>query len=141
MTSPVVWDHAYAVASAAAQTDSLKVLDAGAQNPSVPSGPYWLIETASSRGDRAEMGSKLSEENGTIWLHLMMPPGLGTPPALAFTKRMSDWFRKAQDGQFNNMPEGLVYYSQSDDPPDLNQEGSRVRFSVSFDYQYRDILV
>lgn len=140
MTSPVVWQHAFKTATQAAQLGGLQVTDALTSAPSVPSGPYWLMEANSSRGDLAEMGADVNEENGSIWLHLLAVRGTGTLPALELVKTMSDTFRKAQRGDYGPLPEGLVYYTQNDDPADGNQDGNRVRFSLSFDYQYRDKL-
>lgn len=140
MTAPSVWQHALATAERGAQVCALQVLDVNAQAASVPPGAYWFIEANSSRGDLAEMGTDVNEENGAIWLHLMAVRGTGTLAALEQVKAMSDTFRKAQRGDYGPLPVGLTYYTQNDDPADGNQDGNRVRFSISFDYQYRDSL-
>lgn len=135
MTTPAVWSDAWTRATAAAQADGTRVLDQAAQNPDVPAGPYWVMETASSTSDRAGAGEPVNVEDGTVWLHLMVPKGTGSLPALTSRKAMSNAFRAA-----TNLPPGLSYREHSFDPPDLNQAGNRIRFSLGIDYQYQDIL-
>ena len=64
MTAPSVWQHALTTAERGAHACSLQVLDVNAQAASVPPGAYWFIEGKSSRGDLAERGTEVSEENG-----------------------------------------------------------------------------
>lgn len=144
MTSPAVWNSAWAIATAAAQADGLQLLDPAAQNRTVPDGPYWLMETTSGTSDRAGAGDPINLEDGTIWLHLMVPRGTGSPTALAHRKAMSDAFRttmkQAETSRPADLPVGLYYHGHSFDPPDLDQDGNRVRFSLGINYEYQDIL-
>lgn len=144
MTSPAVWSSAWAIALAAAQADGRELLDPAAQKQSVPEGPYWLMETASSTSDRAGAGEPVNLEDGTVWLHLMVPRGTGTLTALTSRKAMSDAFRavmkEAETTRPAWLPVGLYYHGHSFDPPDLDQDGNRVRFSLGIDYEFQDIL-
>lgn len=144
MTSPAVWASAWAIATAAAQADGRQVLDPAAQNKTVPDAPYWLLETASSTSDRAGAGEPVNLEDGTVWLHLMVPRGTGSLAALTSRKAMSDAFRAvmraAETERPANLPVGLYYHGHSFDPPNLDQDGNRVRFSLGIDYEYQDIL-
>jgi len=135
MTSPVVWDDAFARATAAAGVLGLVVLDATAQNR-VQSTAYVLFETAGASVDRIGVGEIADEETGQIMLHLMVPSGSGAPAAIAQRKQLSTAFRRP-DG----LPVGLYYDDRQFDPPDADQPGNWVRFSLLVDYRYQDIII
>ena len=135
MTTPAVFSDAWTRAQAVAEAQKLKLLDPAGQNITVPDGPYWVMETAAGLADRAGAGEPVDLENGTIWLHLLVPKGTGTLEALELRKAMSVAFRQA-----TNLPTGILYRGHMFDPPDLSQTGNRVRFSLGIDYEYQDIL-
>mgnify|MGYP004716047263 FL=1 len=66
-----------------------------------------------------------------------MPRGYGALPALERRKALSVAFR-VPDGA---APEGLYYDGKSYDPPDKDQTGDWVRFSLAVTYRYQDIVL
>lgn len=134
MTSPAVWDDAWARASAALQTLGLPLVDAAAQQPSDQGGPWVLMETSTGISARLGLGDDLNEERGIVWLHVMARSGTGTRPALVQRKAISEAFRFC-DG----LPAGLFYADQSFEPPDTDDAGNWFRFSLAVDYIFQDI--
>ncbi|MFT8464634.1 MULTISPECIES: hypothetical protein [Acetobacter] len=134
MTSPAVWSDAWARATAAAQADGTIVLDPAGDAASVPPGPYWVMETDTGLSDRMGAGEPVNAETGTIWLHLMVAKGTGTPAALASRILMSNAFRA------NPSPgNGLSYFEQHFDPPSLSSDGTRYRFSLGIAYEFQNL--
>lgn len=137
MTSPVVWMDGFQRASAAMAPFGIPVLDAMTQATEDQQHPWVLFEVASADGDRLGVGEIVDEETGQIWLHLFVPRGSGALPALERRKALSVAFR-VPDGA---APEGLYYDGKSYDPPDSDQEGKWVRFSLAVTYRYQDIVL
>lgn len=136
MTSPVVWEDAFARAQAAASPLGLVVLDILAQDGSDHVGPWVYFEMASALSDRLGMGELVDEETGQVWMHVMVPRGSGAPQALAMRKALSVAFRVP----LTAMPRGLFYDGQTADPPDADDTGNWARFSLAVDYRYQDII-
>ena len=136
MTSPAVWDDAWARASVVAQALGLPLVDAAAQQTDDQADAWVLMETSAGSSSRAEMGVKLNEEQGIVWLHVMARSGSGTRPALVQRKALSEAFRFCDD-----LPAGLTYGDQSFDPPNTDDTGNWYRFSLGVDYIYQDIQV
>lgn len=133
MTSPAVWSDAWARAMAAAKADGTAVLDPADDIGAVPSGPYWVMETDTGLSDRMGAGEPVNQETGTIWLHLMVAKGTGTPAALALRISMSNAFRTTEP------PSGLSYFEQHFDPPSLSTDGTRYRFSLGIAYEFQNL--
>ena len=137
MTSPVVWQDAFDRATASATPLGLVVKDALAQDQETNTGPWVYFETTSASSGRLGMGEIVDEETGQIWLHLLVPRGYGALPALERRKALSVAFR-VPDG---TAPEGLYYDGKTYDPPDSDQTGNWVRFSLAVTYRYQDIVL
>lgn len=133
MTSPVVWADAWARATAAATASGTRVLDPAGETTPVPVGPYWVMETDTGLSDRMGAGEPVNQETGTIWLHLMVAKGTGTPAALASRIGMSNAFRTTAP------PSGLSYSEQHFDPPSLSADGTRYRFSLGIAYEFQNL--
>ncbi|MFT8932135.1 MAG: hypothetical protein ABF976_10300 [Acetobacter syzygii] len=133
MTSPAVWSDAWARATAAAKAGGTAVLDPTDDIGSVPAGPYWVMETDTGLSDRMGAGEPVNQETGTIWLHLMVAKGTGTPAALALRISMSNAFRAAA------ALSGLSYFEQHFDPPSLSTDGTRYRFSLGIAYEFQNL--
>ena len=137
MTSPVVWQDAFDRAKAAGVALGLTVLDALEQQRTTPDGPFVLFEVASASADRFGAGEIVDEETGQIWLHLMVRRGTGAIDAITKRKALSVAFRVPAAP----LPAGLFYDDQGFDPPDNDQTGNWVRFSLMVDYRYQDIVL
>ena len=137
MTSPVVWQDAFDRATAAATPLGLAVKDALAQDPGTNTSPWVYFETASASAGRLGMGEIVDEETGQIWLHLMVRRGTGAIDAITKRKALSVAFRVPAAP----LPAGLFYDDQGFDPPDNDQTGNWVRFSLMVDYRYQDIVL
>ncbi|MCP1235970.1 hypothetical protein NKW55_05035 [Gluconobacter kondonii] len=137
MTSPVVWQDAFDRATASATPLGLVVKDALAQDQETNTSPWVYFETASASAGRLGMGEIVDEETGQIWLHLMVRRGTGAIDAITKRKALSVAFRVPAAP----LPAGLFYDDQGFDPPDNDQTGNWVRFSLMVDYRYQDIVL
>ncbi len=137
MTSPVVWQDAFDRATAAAATLGLVVKDALAQDLDTNTSPWIYFETASASSGRMGVGEIVDEETGQIWLHLMVRRGTGAIDAITKRKALSVAFRVPAE----KLPTGLYYDDQACDPPDNDQPGNWIRFSLMIDYRYQDIVL
>ena len=137
MTSPVVRQDAFDRATAAAMPLGLAVKDALAQDQETNTSPWVYFETASASAGRLGMGEIVDEETGQIWLHLMVRRGTGAIDAITKRKALSVAFRVPAAP----LPAGLFYDDQGFDPPDNDQTGNWVRFSLMVDYRYQDIVL
>ena len=100
--------------------------------PSPPS--LWLtIDLAAEASETIELGNKHWEEQGAIWLHVMISLNSGIELALAYRKSLANAFRAAVPTTI-----GLYYGSHAYDPlsPD---DGVWRRLSVAISYRYYDI--
>jgi hypothetical protein len=96
----------------------------------------WLdVEAAGSGSDIIEITGRIWREEGTIFLHLMVPVNSGIRDGLVIRKTLSEAFRFVQDGA-----PGLFYRSQDFDPlgPDAGT-GSFARLSLLIRYDYQDV--
>ncbi|MBF0857601.1 hypothetical protein HKD24_00015 [Gluconobacter sp. LMG 31484] len=137
MTSPVVWQDAFDRATAAATALGLNVKDALAQDLDQTTGSWVNFEVASASSGRLGVGEIVDEETGQIWLHLMVRRGTGAIDAITQRKALSVAFR----APVAPLPAGLFYDEQGFDPPDADQTGNWVRFSLMVDYRYQDIVL
>ncbi|GFE98056.1 hypothetical protein [Gluconobacter sp. Gdi] len=134
MTSPVVFDDAFARAKAAAAPLGLEVLDIFDQDREDHVSPWVYFEIASASADRLGLGEIVDEETGQVWLHLMVPRLSGSRDAIVTRKALSVAFRVP----VSPLPEGLYYDGQGFDPPDADEKGNWFRFSMMVDYRYQD---
>jgi hypothetical protein len=104
--SPEVWDDALPRIQAAAASIALSVElpneDAGPRP--MPPAPWLDIEVAAQGAQPIEIGGKIWEERGQIFLHVMIPVGTGLRAALVLRKTLSEAFRMVTDAVA-----GLVY--------------------------------
>ncbi|MBS1035390.1 hypothetical protein [Gluconobacter cerinus] len=134
MTSPVVFDDAFARAKAAGAPLGLEVLDIFDQDREDHVGPWVYFEIASAAADRLGLGEIVDEETGQVWLHLMVPRLSGSLPAITMRKALSVAFRVP----VTPVPIGLYYDGQGFDPPNADDVGNWFRFSLMVDYRYQD---
>lgn len=134
MTSPVVFDDAFARAKAAGAPLGLEVLDIFDQDREDHVGPWVYFEIASAAADRLGLGELVDEETGQVWLHLMVPRLSGSRDALTMRKALSVAFRVP----VSPLPIGLYYDGQGFDPPNTDDTGNWFRFSLMVDYRYQD---
>lgn len=145
MTSPQVWDDAFARARYVGQQLGQAVLDPLQQNRDAQQNPYWIVETSSGLAEPMEIGQgqtmdglQIDQETGQIWLHLMVPKGsISTAQALPWRKAMSNAFRRNGDPPAP-WAAGLYYDTQQALPPDLDQEGNWYVLSLAINYRYQD---
>lgn len=134
MTSPVVFDDAFARAKAAGAPLGLEVLDIFDQDREDHVGPWVYFEIASAAADRLGLGEIVDEETGQVWLHLMVPRLSGSLSAITMRKALSVAFRVP----VSPLPIGLYYDGQGFDPPNADDTGNWFRFSLMVDYRYQD---
>ena len=134
MTSPVVFDDAFARAKTAGAPLGLEVLDIFDQDREDHVGPWVYFEIASAAADRLGLGEIVDEETGQVWLHLMVPRLSGSLSAITMRKALSVAFRVP----VTPVPIGLYYDGQGFDPPNADDVGNWFRFSLMVDYRYQD---
>lgn len=133
MTSPTVWQDAWARAVLGAQALKIPLLDPLEDAlPDDGANAYLFMEGASGSGDRLELGEDADViETGQIWLHLMAPVGkMKTLDALQARWILAKYFRRAE----LPFPNGLAYTSRDFDPPDSSSTGLYYRFSLAVSY-------
>lgn len=133
MTSPTVWQDAWARAGLGAQALNIPLLDP-LESALADDGEsaYLFMEGASGEVDRLELGEDADDiETGQIWLHLMAPVGkMKTLEALRVRWILAKYFRRAE----LPFPDGLAYTSRDFDPPDSSSAGLYYRFSLAVSY-------
>jgi hypothetical protein len=146
--SPEIWDDARARITAACSAlvpplpvqwpneDKIDTTGGGnGNNGSLGQPIMWLdIEAAGAGSDIIEITGRIWKEDGTIFLHLMIPLNTGIRDGLIIRKTLSEAFRFVTD-----QPPGLFYRSQDFDPlgPDTG-DGSFMRLSLLVRYDYQD---
>ncbi|MFT8591288.1 MAG: hypothetical protein ABF746_08720 [Acetobacter orientalis] len=133
MTSPTVWQDAWARAGLGAKALQIPLLDLLENTlPDNGDGAYLFMEGASGTADRLELGEEADDiETGQIWLHLMAPVGkMKTLDALQARWALAKYFRRAE----LPFPDGLAYTSRDFDPPDSSATGLYYRFSLVVSY-------
>jgi hypothetical protein len=107
--SPAVWDDVLPrILAAAASLGLLVVLpneDAG-ERPNPPA-PWLDLEISANSSETIELGGAIWNEEGTIWLHVMVPVGTGIATGLALRKGLANAFRGVTDSVV-----GLVYRNE-----------------------------
>lgn len=107
--SPEVWDDMLPRILAAAASLGLPVLmpneDAG-ERPNPPA-PWIDLEVSANSSETIELGGRIWNEEGTIWIHVMVPVGTGIATGLALRKGMANAFRVVPDPIM-----GLVYRNE-----------------------------
>jgi hypothetical protein len=99
--------------------------------------PFLDIEVAGQITVPVEITSQIWQEQGTIFLHVMIPVGTGVDNGLAVRKQFSEAFRQVTDA-----PEGLTYWDQSFDPLGPSTDDGVYRaLSLLVRYYYQDITL
>ena len=109
---PQVWADARPRIAAAAAVAGVTVAwpNEDFNRPEPPA--IWLdIEFSSSSEDAIEIGARTWQEDGSLWLHFMLPRGQGIDGALRIKDALSAAFRDVPDAAV-----GLSYRGQSTDP-------------------------
>lgn len=101
--------------------------------PPAPPSLWLTIDLAAEASETIELGNKQWEEQGAIWLHVMIGLNSGIELALSYRKALANAFRSAIPTTV-----GLYYGSHAYDPlsPD---DGVWRRLSVAISYRYYDI--
>jgi hypothetical protein len=140
--SPEVWANAAPLiaAAAAAMVPPLPIAwpneDPGPR-PSPPA-PWLDIELQAQSTYAYELGGNIWRENGTIWLHVMIPVGSGMTQGLTIRKTLSVAFRQVQG---DSGLEGLYYDpDHSMDPAVGTDDGIYRRLSLLCRYHFEDKL-
>lgn len=142
--SPDVWNDAKPRIAAAAATQSCAVqypnerLDAP-QNISgdgdITLLPFIAIDFEGIVTEPVELKGGVWQENGTIWIHVMVPVATGIDAGLAIRKAMSNAFRSVSDAAL-----GVVYRDgQRIDPLGSPTDDGQYRpLSIGVNYIYYD---
>ena len=133
--SPEVWGDARPRIEAAAAAQSLAVAwpNESFTAPQPPA-PWLDIEFNSAADTPIEIGATTWQEDGALWLHIMLPTGSGLDTALALKDALSVAFRNVTDAVT-----GLVYRGgQSTDPiTDGTDDGVYVRLTLAVRYIFQ----
>jgi hypothetical protein len=107
--SPAVWDDVLPRILAAAASLGLLVVLPNEDSGERPSPPVpWLdLEVSANSSETIELGGRIWNEEGTIWLHVMVPVGTGIATGLALRKGLANAFRGVTDSVV-----GLVYRNE-----------------------------
>lgn len=138
--SPEVWTDVRARLAAAARSAGLFVEwpnETGADRPSPPA-PWVSVEVAAEATAPIEIGIGTWQENGSVWLSIMVPTGSGIETGLALRKGLSTAFRDPAD-----VTTGLVYRDgQTFDPLERagTDDGVYARLTLVIRYIYQDRL-
>jgi hypothetical protein len=103
--------------------------------PPEPLQPWLSIDIGGDVAETIELGGRTWEETGAIWLHFMLPIGIGIEDGLTWRKAFSVAFRDA-------IPtvEGLYYRDHVFDPLGA-EDGVWRRLSLIIRYEFNDILL
>ena len=141
--SPEVWDDVRQRVAAVADPIGLRVVwpneDAappvGVANPQPK--PFLDVEVAGQLMETLEITAVIWQEDGVIYLHLMVPTGTGIRDGLVLRKQFSTAFRQVTD-----QPEGLIYRDQTFDPLGASTDDGVFRaLTLIIRYTYQDITV
>lgn len=96
----------------------------------------WLdVEGSANTADPIELTGGVWQEDGSIWLHVMVPVGTGIVSGLTARKALSNAFRSVSDAAV-----GLVYRDgMSFDPlAAADDDGVYRRLTVAISYIFQD---
>lgn len=138
--TPEVWDDARARIDAAARALLIAVNwpnESVGERPDPPT--MWIdIEAAAESSNDIEIAGTMWDEQGQIYIHLMVPVGTGVREGFRVRMLLSDAFLGVTDG-----PEGLSYRNgRSFDlmgPP--GDDGVYRRLTLIVRYHYQSVLV
>jgi hypothetical protein len=138
--TPEVWDDARARIATVAADLGLPVAwpNEDGQTWVAPPVPWLEIEASSAASAPIEIGGGIWREDGTIWLHLMLPLGTGIRDGLVQRKAFSAAFR-SDGGALPGAPVGLFYRDHTFDPLGAD-DGVYRRLSLLIHYDYQDIV-
>jgi hypothetical protein len=139
--SPEVFDDFVPRVQAAATTLGIGVAlpneDASSIRP-VPPAPWLDIEVSAQATTAIELGGTVWDEQGTIYLHLMIPVGVGMRDGLVMRKALATTFRGITDAAV-----GLAYRNDMAMDPmgPGTDDGVYRRLSLLVRYHYQDMSV
>lgn len=138
VASPEVWAEAQAIVQAAADALGLLVSwpNAEIEEPeALPDGtlpPFLAVEIEADGAEPIELGGATWDEQGTLWLHLLIPTGSGITEGGQIRKALADAFR--------GRPGGALLWSRYRFPPGGQDEnsGNWYRLSLGVEYSFTD---
>lgn len=132
MASPEVWTDARARLEAAALGGTTIAWPNEPFDLPEPLAPYLVAEISGDMSEPIELGSGGTwQEDGTVWVHVMVPVGEGITAGLALRKTIANLFRGVIAG-------GIVYRSAQMDPGGTDDEGNWFRLSLGVQYIFQD---
>lgn len=136
--SPAVFDdfvpRVQAVAAALGISIVLPNEDSSSIRP-IPPAPWLDIEVSAQASTAIELGGGVWDEQGTIWLHLMIPVGAGMRDGLVMRKALANSFRGITDAAV-----GLAYRNDMAMDPmgPGSDDGVYRRLSLLIRYHFQD---
>jgi hypothetical protein len=134
--SPEVYESAKAIITAQANSLGLTVqwpnLDYA---PPMPPGIWVSIDTAAESAETIELPNDQWLERGSIWIHTMLPIGIGIEQGLTYRKAFANAFRAAEP-----TTAGLHYAEHAYDPLSAD-DGLWRRLSLAVAYRYYDLMI
>jgi len=134
MSSPEVWTDAQVLIRDTAATLDIpvawpnEVFDALPEPPA----PFVAVELQGDGAEPYEMTGGVWREDGSLYLHVMVPTGSGITEGLRLRKALADGFRGLP-------PRAVVYSSFGFDPGSNDEEGNWHRLTLRVFYHYQDI--
>jgi hypothetical protein len=133
--TPAVWADARARITAAAASLSLPVAwpNEAFTTPEPPA-PWLAVEASASTDDPIELTGGMWQEDGLVWLHVMIPSGSGIDAGLTIRKSLANAFRSVTDAAV-----GLIYQGANFDPSGPGtDDGMYQRLTAMVSYIYQD---
>lgn len=133
--SPAVWADARARITIAAASLSLPVAwpNETFKTPEPPV-PWLAVEASATTDDPIELTGGMWQEDGFVWLHVMIPAGTGIDAGLTLRKSLANAFRSVSDA-----PDGLIYRGANFDPSGPGtDDGMYQRLTASIAYIFQD---
>ncbi|BAI00132.1 hypothetical protein [Acetobacter pasteurianus] len=141
MPSEIVWNDAYARASAVAEKQGLPIGDPLTWDFSSNQEAFAALDLASSSIERLELGDQQAQESGQICIMLWIPQGkMNTPTVLSIMNAFEATFRTEPVDPNKRWPAGLFYDGQNYTPPSfLGQTGNWYVATLMVDYRWQNI--
>ncbi|MFC0410942.1 phage tail terminator-like protein [Roseomonas elaeocarpi] len=134
MSSPEVWADAQVLIRDTAATQGLPVAWPNEVFDDLPEppAPFVAVEIRGDGAEPYELGGGVWREDGSLYLHVMVPTGSGITAGLQLRKAFADGFRGLP-------PRTVIYDSFSFDPGSDDEEGNWHRLTLRVAYHYQDI--
>lgn len=133
MSSPDVWIDARARLEAADLGGATIAWPNEPFDLPEPLAPYLVAEISGDMSEPIELGSGGTwQEDGTVWVHVMVPSFTGLTDGLALRKTVANLFRGVSAG-------GIVYRGAQMDPGGTADDaGNWFRLSLGVQYVFQD---